>query len=166
LTCLPAGKYFCAVPTSTLVDAETVSRLRTVVCQLSRRLNVSTSSVELTPSQISVLGTIAAAGPIGVGDVAEYEGLNATMVSRIVGKLADAGLIDRTPDSHDRRVARVSVTTAGRRVLVRVRAERSQALVDAIERMEDDEAATLIDALAALESLARQFGITTAHAGS
>src|SRR3954451_5268274 len=149
------------MPTSILVDTVTVTRLRSVVCQLSRRLNVSTPSIDLTPSQISVLGTIAVSGPIGVSDVAEYEGLNATMVSRIVGKLAEAGLIDRTPDQQDRRVARVSITTAGRRVLVRVRAERSRALVEAIDAMDADEAATLIDALPALESLARRFGIAT-----
>jgi DNA-binding MarR family transcriptional regulator len=151
--------------TSLLVDAETVTRLRTVVCQLSRRLNVSTPSIDLTPSQISVLATINAAGPIGVGDVAVYEGLNATMVSRIVGRLADAGLIDRTPDEQDRRVARVSITGAGKRMLVRIRAERSRALLDAIEAMEAGEAATLIDALPALESLAHRFGIATGHAG-
>jgi DNA-binding MarR family transcriptional regulator len=151
--------------TATTIDADTITRLRTVICQLSRRLNASTPNVGLTPSQISVLGSVAANSPIGVGELAEVEGLNATMVSRIVGKLQDAGLIERLTDPHDRRVARIKVTPAGRRTLVRIRRERTQALVESIDGMTEDEAASLLGALPALESLGRRFGISTALPG-
>jgi DNA-binding MarR family transcriptional regulator len=158
LTCLPAGNYFR--PVSDLqIDAEAITRLRTVICQLSRRLNVSTPTTELSPSQISVLGSIAARGPLGVKEIAELEGLNATMVSRIVGKLDAAGLIDRDADPQDRRAAAVKVTTSGRRALVRIRSERTRALVDAIERLEPTDAGLLLEALPALESLAAEFGV-------
>jgi DNA-binding MarR family transcriptional regulator len=149
------------VPSEIAVDAETVARLRSVVCQLSRRFNAAARGAGLTPTQMSVLGSIASGGPIGVGALAEVEDLNATMVSRVVGKLADAGLIDRVADNRDRRVARVSVTTAGREALVQVRAERSRAILEAIERMDGADAEAVLEALDALESLARQFGIAT-----
>jgi DNA-binding MarR family transcriptional regulator len=145
--------------TDVFVDAATINRLRTVICQLSRRLNAATPSIGLTPAQISVLGSIAGYGPVGVTELAGLEGLNATMVSRIVGKLTDAGLIDRTLDPEDRRAARVSVTGAGRRALVQIRRERTAALVESISAMPGDEASALLDALPALESLARQFGV-------
>jgi len=141
------------------LDADAITRLRTVICQLSRRLNVSTPTTGLSPSAISVLGSIAARGPLGVGEIADLEGLNATMVSRIVGKLDAAGLIDRAPDPHDRRAALLKVTTSGRRVLVRIRSERTRALIEAIERLEPAEAEMLMDALPTLESLAAEFGV-------
>jgi DNA-binding MarR family transcriptional regulator len=142
-----------------LTDAETINRLRTVICQLSRRLNAATTSVGLTPSQISVLGSIAANGPLGVSELAEIEGLNATMVSRIVGKLNDAALIDRTLDPGDRRAALVSITGPGRRALVMIRRQRSAELVESIARMPGEEASRLLGALPALEALAREFGV-------
>jgi DNA-binding MarR family transcriptional regulator len=159
LTCLPIGKYLPKIEALALVDAETITRLRTVICQLSRRLNSATPSIGLSPSQISVLGSVAANPEIGVGELAEIEGLNPTMVSRIVGKLTDAGLIRRLADPDDRRAARLEVTGTGRRALVRIRRERTAHLLGAVERMSGADAAGLFDALAALESLAQQFGI-------
>ena len=141
------------------VDVEAVIRLRTVVCRLSRRLNRSPPNVGLTPSQVSVLGSVGTNGPLGVTDLAGLAGLNATMVSRIVGKLAAAGLIERAADPDDRRAALISVTPAGRRLLVRIRRERRRGLDEGLEGMTEAEKAALIDALPALESLARRLGI-------
>jgi DNA-binding MarR family transcriptional regulator len=141
------------------VDVEAVTRLRTVVCRLSRRLNGSTPNVGLTPSQVSVLGSVGTNGPLAVTELAGLAGLNATMVSRIVGKLVAAGLIERAPDPDDRRAALISVTPAGRRLLVRIRGERQRVLYEGLEGMTEAEVAALFDALPALESLARRFGI-------
>jgi DNA-binding MarR family transcriptional regulator len=94
------------------VDVEALTRLWTVVCRLSRRLNGSTPNVGLTPSEVSVLGSVGTNGPLGVTALAGLAGLNATMVSRIVGKLVAAGLIERAPDPDDRRAALISVTPA------------------------------------------------------
>ncbi len=47
--------------------------------------------------------------------------VNATMprLSRVVGKLASRGLVERAGDEQDARIVNVHLTTAGRRVLVR-----------------------------------------------
>ena len=156
---MPAGKYPEGIENLALVDAETITRLRAVICQLSRRLNAATPSVGLSPSAVSVLGSVSANAAIGASELAEIEGLNPTMVSRIVGKLTDAGLIRRLADPDDGRAVRLVITDAGRRTLVQVRRERTTHLLDAIERMSEKDAAVLLDALPALESLALQFGI-------
>ena len=147
------------MPTATSLDAETITRLRAVICRLSRHFNVSPANAGLTPSQISVLGSISTHGPIGIKELAARERLNATMVSRIITALQELGLIDRLAHPDDRRAALVTLTTGGRQTLDRVRAERTRGLVESIEQMSGPEAAALLGALPALESLARQFGI-------
>src|SRR4029077_8439078 len=112
----------------------------------------------LTPSQISVLGSISSHGPIGVKELAARERLNATVVSRIIGALQERGLIDRLAHPEDRRAALVTLTRDGRKTLDRVRSERTQGLVEGIGQMSEAEAAALLEALPALEALARQFG--------
>ena len=86
----------------THIDADDVSRLRAAIGRLSRQLNASVADIGYSPSQLSVLGTVARRGPIGIGELAELEGINPTMLSRIVGKLSDADL-DRTDRAPGRR---------------------------------------------------------------
>jgi len=50
------------------------------------------------PSQYEVLVTIVGRGPLRHAELAVLEGINPTMLSRIVGKLESAGLVARTQD--------------------------------------------------------------------
>jgi hypothetical protein len=84
-------------------DDETSARLRRVIMRLARLLNDSASAEGLTPTQASVLA-VAAHGPGGLAKVAEVEGINPTMLSRVVTKLDGDGLIRRMP--HPGRPAR------------------------------------------------------------
>ena len=108
----------------------------------------------LTPTQASVLATVAREGPVRISELAEIEGVNPTMLSRIVGKLEDAGLLLRRPDPADGRAARVEVTPVGDDLHRRQRAERTALLTARLTRMPD--AAALLAALPALESLAHE----------
>ena len=69
----------------------------------------------LTPSQASVLGIVTNRGPLGLTELTEIEGLNPTMLSRVVGKLDSFGLIQRLRDPDDFRAARVQVTSEAKR---------------------------------------------------
>ena len=75
-----------------------------------------------------MLATIFRLGPVRLSDLAAEEGLNPTMLSRIVGKLESAGLVVRTPDVADGRVAFVTASKDGRRLVDKVRRERTDAL--------------------------------------
>jgi DNA-binding MarR family transcriptional regulator len=95
-------------------------------------------------------------GPIRLSELAEDEGLNPTMLSRAVGSLVEAGLLERTSDPSDRRAALVSVTAQGEKLIERVRRERTRALNEALEPLPPDQREALQDALPALEALAEQ----------
>ena len=97
------------------MDDETVIRLRRVVLRLARHLNAASVGEGLTPTQASVLGIVTNRGPLGLTELTEIEGLNPTMLSRVVGKLDSFGLIRRLRDPDDFRAARVEVTPEGSR---------------------------------------------------
>jgi DNA-binding MarR family transcriptional regulator len=136
-----------------MVDADTVTRLRVVIGRLARELNATATGEGLTPTQASVLGLVTGRGPLGMAELAGLEGLNPTMLSRVVGKLDELGLVRRLPDPDDLRVVRVEVTPAGRRVHQRIRTLRTRAVSQCLERLPDDTARSLLDALPALEAL-------------
>jgi DNA-binding MarR family transcriptional regulator len=136
------------------MDAEEVSRLRGVIFRLARQLNATSTGEGLTPTQASVLGFVAFRGPLGLAELAELEGLNPTMVSRVVRKLDEDGLIRRLPDPADLRAARVEATADGQVVHERVRELRTRAVSECVERLPEGNAKDLLQALPALEALA------------
>ena len=77
-------------------------------------LNDTSTGEDLTPTQYSVLALVRVRGPLGLAELTELEGLNPTMLSRIVKVLDERGLIRRMPDPGDLRAARVAVTAGGR----------------------------------------------------
>jgi DNA-binding MarR family transcriptional regulator len=138
----------------TAVQVETAGRLRTAVGRITRRLRHTGSRRTLSPSQWEVLATVARNGSIRFGELAEGEGLNPTMLSRIAAKLEADGLVERVQDREDGRVAHLAVTGAGRRLHAAVRAERTDALLVALEGLGERDRRALIAALPALEAVA------------
>jgi DNA-binding MarR family transcriptional regulator len=72
------------------------------------------------------------------------------------GSLERDGLVVREPDPHDGRVARVRLSTEGRRVLRRLRGRKQAYLERRLRGLDDDERATLERAAAILERLLRE----------
>ena len=136
---------------STRVDA--ADRLRTAVARLSRTLRLTHVDGNLSPSQREVLFTITRRGPMRFSELAANEGLNPTMLSRIVSHLETAKLVERSSDQADARVVHLESTDAGRTLVQEMRSERTDALLFALERMPNDQREELIGALPALESL-------------
>jgi DNA-binding MarR family transcriptional regulator len=136
------------------MDDETVIRLRRVVLRLARQLNAASLGEGLTPTQASVLGIVTNRGPLGLTELAEIEGLNPTMLSRVVGKLDSFGLIQRQRDPDDFRAARVEVTAKGKQAYQRIAEQRAAILSGRVARLPAEQEAALIDALPALENLA------------
>jgi DNA-binding MarR family transcriptional regulator len=139
-------------------DADDVARLRFALGRISRLLERSVSSEGLTRTQLSVLGTVSRRGPLGIGELAEIEGLNPTMLSRIVGKLDDIGLISRKPDPDDGRAAKVHITPAGNQMHQQLLNERSEVLAAMLHELPPAQSQELRDALPALEALTELIG--------
>jgi DNA-binding MarR family transcriptional regulator len=137
-----------------VTDTDTVSRLRTALARVSRSLRRTAASSGLTPTQLSILGTVSRAGSLRLSDLAAHEGVNPTMLSRIVGRLDELGLVARAADPDDRRAVHVQVTSGGEALHQRIRAERDSALLARLEALDPHHAASLLAAIPALEVLA------------
>ncbi|HZO67568.1 MAG TPA: MarR family transcriptional regulator [Kribbellaceae bacterium] len=136
------------------MDADEVIRLRRVIGRLARMLNASASTEDLTPTQASVLGLVVGRGPIGLAELAELEGLNKTMLSRVVTALDGAGLVRRLADPADQRAVRLEATAPGRRAMTRIVKRRTETVTAIVAGLPDEDTAKLLDALPALEALA------------
>jgi DNA-binding MarR family transcriptional regulator len=137
-------------------DDDSGARLRAVIARLARRLRPTRAGSGLTPTQISVLFTVARHGPIPLAELAEREALNPTMLSRVVAGLCEAGLVARTTHPGDRRVALAEPTPAGRRTRERIQRERSDALAAHLAELAPEERLAILAALPALEALAER----------
>jgi DNA-binding MarR family transcriptional regulator len=150
---LLASKHSNNIP-EIVMDAELVVRLRGVIPRLARQFNETSTGADLTPTQYSVLALVRVRGPLGLAELTELEGLNPTMLSRIVKVLDERGLIRRLPDPSDMRAARVEVTPEGARLHEQVREQRTQVLTEWLERLPAETAEQLLAAVPAMEALA------------
>ena len=140
----------------TALELDTAARLRAVVGRMSRRLRKTESGTAagLTPTRISVLFHVARSGPVRLSELAASEGLNPTMLSRVIADFADAGLLERVSDEGDRRAAWVRATPAGKRLAERMRREKTDALYLALTALAEEDRVLVERALPALEQLA------------
>jgi DNA-binding MarR family transcriptional regulator len=111
-----------------MLDVESATHLRGVVSRIARRLNASATS----------------------------EGLNPTMLSRVIGALTSAELIVRTPDPADLRAWQVAATPEGARMHQRIKNARAQVVSESAARLPAEQVEVLIAALPALDALAEQ----------
>jgi DNA-binding MarR family transcriptional regulator len=142
------------------MDDETVIRLRRVVLNLARQLNAASREEGLTPTQASVLGIATVRGPLSLAELTEIEGINPTMLSRVIGALDSYELIKRLRDPDDFRAARIETTAKGRRVYGRIKAQRSTVISESVSGLPADQQTALIAALPALENLAEDLRST------
>lgn len=141
--------------TQPAIDTDSAARLRSVIGRLSRRLRPTETALAagLTPTRLAVLQKVSRQGSIRLAELAEAEGINPTMLSRVTADLVDAGLLERASDEGDRRAAWVKVTPAGKRLNERIRRERTDALKVALAGLSSTELRKIEKALPALERL-------------
>jgi len=81
------------------------------------------------------------------------QGVTQPSMSVLVTGLEQAGLAERQPDPADKRVVLVAMTEAGAGYIRARRRAGARAFADLIDKLPDDEAATLADAVPALNRL-------------
>jgi DNA-binding MarR family transcriptional regulator len=143
------------VTVSTQPDPQDITRLRVAVGRLHRRLAQRTSG-ELTFAQISALVTVEKHGPIRQGELAAREKVAAPSMTRTVGGLIEAGLVEKIPDPDDGRSCHIVVTPAAHALLDKVRSERAAMLTERAARLSAEQYATLVAALPVIEQLAEE----------
>jgi DNA-binding MarR family transcriptional regulator len=144
-----------SAPVPAAVDADTISRVRLAVLRLSRRLRQN-AAAGLTPSQLSLLSTLERRGPMTLGDLAAYEGVQPPSVSRMTDTLEKDGLLKRVESPQDRRAVMAQLTAKGRKALDDVRRRRDAWLARRLALISPEDRARLEAALPLLEALAEE----------
>ena len=135
--------------------ADLASRLRLGVTRLARKLRRE-GDMGITPTLLAALSTIERHGPVTAGDLATHEQVEKPTVTRLLAVLEERGLIDRTPDPLDGRVAWVQISASGRKLLQSTRRRKDGYLAKRIKRLSVDEQITLERAAEILDRLAEE----------
>ncbi len=127
-------------------------RLRLAMVHLARLLRRHDPS-ELTIAQLSALATVVRAGPLGIGQLANAEGLPSPAVTRLADKLEEAGLVARQANPADRRGVHVVATAKGADLLARRQRTTNTWLAERLGAFGERDRMALERAVALLEAL-------------
>ena len=127
-------------------------RLALAVARLNRRLRQERHS-DLTPSQMSVLGTLRRLGPTSPSAIAQHERVSAPSVTRTLNCLVEDGIVERSPHPDDGRQVVVELSDLGEKVLAEERQRRDAWLHQRLRHLDARERAVLREASALLERL-------------
>ncbi|MHB1711895.1 MAG: MarR family transcriptional regulator [Acidimicrobiales bacterium] len=142
-----------AVEAIDATEAELVSRLRLAVTRLHRQMRQQ-SVGRLTPSQTAALASAERLGSPTLGELASAESVQPPSMTRIVAALEEMGLVDRVVEPGDRRVARMTVSSAGRKVLEQNRSLKNVFLARRLQRLSPEERGALGGLTSLMERLA------------
>ena len=124
------------------------------IVRMARRLRQeSDQGGETSPTLTAALATVEREGPLTPSALAEHERIQRPTAARVVARLETAGLVTRTSDPADRRVAHVAITADGRALLKRIRSRKNQYLAQRLRTLAPAEQQTLAEAAAILERL-------------
>jgi DNA-binding MarR family transcriptional regulator len=140
------------MPPPSITEHDLAERLRLAVTRLARRLRQQ-SGVDASPTQLSALATIERRGPITLGDLAAAERVKPPTVTAAVSRLEADGFVARHVDPADRRIVRVEVTAAGRKLLARNRSRKTAELDRRLRGLSPEDRATLDRAVDVIDRL-------------
>ena len=117
---------------------DVANRLHSAAIHLLRHVRRQDEALGVGPAQLSALSVLVFGGPRRLGALAAAEQVKPPTMSRIVAALERLGLATGVTDPADRRSVVVQATTRGKRVLLRGRRRRVQALARRLETLERD----------------------------
>jgi DNA-binding MarR family transcriptional regulator len=128
------------------------SALRTTTLRLARRLRqMRADDLELTGTQLSAMASLLNQGDQLMGELAALERVQPPSMTRIVNGLEERGMVVRKPAEHDRRQCLVSLTDAGRELLLANRRRRDVWLAQQIELLDPEDLDVLRRAVVILD---------------
>ncbi len=131
-------------------------RLHSAAIHLLRRLRRTDDATGLSPARLSALSVVVFTGPRTLGEVASIEQVRPPTMTHLVRGLEQQGLVRREPDDDDKRVARISATQKGRRLLERGRQLRLRGLTERILTLDAPDVAALEAAIPIIERLSEE----------
>ena len=140
------------MPSTVVSPVETAARLRLAIVRTARRLRQEAGG-ELTPSTAAALATIERRGALAPSELAELERVKRPTITRVVARLEEAGLVQRTGDPADGRASLVSVTREGSELLRRIRTRKNAYLARRLRKLDPDDLGALERAVDVLERI-------------
>ena len=110
--------------------------------------------LDISLAQIKTLFALAQNEPASMGSLAAALGISISDASRLVERLVQVGLADRSDDRADRRRAQIRLTAQGQSLVLRLRQGRRERFTSWLSELTDDELATVAAGLAALSRVA------------
>jgi DNA-binding MarR family transcriptional regulator len=144
-------------PTVDLAGATQLAiQLRDAITRVNRRLRQTRPIGELTVAQISALQSLDAAGALTPRELADAERVQPPTMTRIVARLEERGLIQRTPHPTDGRQVILAPSPLGRELLVEYQRVRDEWLANRIAGLTEADRDALRRAAEILVRLAKQ----------
>ncbi|WP_328422865.1 MarR family transcriptional regulator [Micromonospora sp. NBC_00389] len=135
--------------------AQLAPQLRDAITRLNRRVRQARPVGDLTVTQVSALTSLRLAGALTPRELADVERVQPPTMTKIVAKLEDRGLVQRTPHPTDGRQVILAATEGGQAVLDQFERARDEWLAHRLAALDDDERETLHRAAGILQQLAR-----------
>lgn len=136
-------------------STELAVHLRLVISRMARRLRQEAGG-DLSPSLSSALASIDRHGPLTPSELAVRERVQRPTITRILGRLEDAGLVERTADPTDRRSSLIASSAAGHELMQEQRTRKDAFLARRLRALTAEERATLDRAASILERVLRE----------
>lgn len=128
-----------------------IERFHHLSIVMHRGLRLVDEAAGFAGPRASALSVLVFRGPQSLGDLARAEGVKPPTMSRLVKAMQAEGLVESVTAAHDQRQVRIAATARGRRLLLKGRRRRLEALAkllaDATPR-EKAALATVVDLLA------------------
>jgi DNA-binding MarR family transcriptional regulator len=136
--------------------APLASTLRDAIMRLNRRMRQTRPLGDLTLTQISALTSLGLAGALTPRELAEHERVQPPTMTKIIAKLEDRGLVQRTPHPTDGRQVVLHATEAGRAAVAEQRRAGDAWLARTLAELPPDDRETLRRAAELLDRIARE----------
>ncbi|MFD2763654.1 MarR family winged helix-turn-helix transcriptional regulator [Micromonospora eburnea] len=135
--------------------AQLAPQLRDAITRLNRRVRQARPVGDLTVTQVSALTSLNLAGALTPRELADVERVQPPTMTKIVAKLEERGLVQRTPHPTDGRQVILAATEGGRAVLEQFERARNEWLADRLAALTEEERDTLRRAANILQGIAR-----------
>jgi DNA-binding MarR family transcriptional regulator len=130
--------------------------LRPSLLRLTRLVRNQRVDMTVTLTQLSAMATLANAGPMSAGELANRERVQPPSMTKVLANLEERGLVRRAVHPSDKRQAIIEITEAGRALLDSERQSRDAWLSRRLSELTPDERALLREVVPVLDKLAGQ----------
>ncbi len=145
-----------AVVTRRVTAAQLAEKLRRAITRLNRRLRQTRPVGELTQNQLSVLASLELAGALTPRELSDAERVQPPTMTKLLAKLEERGLIQRSPHPTDGRQVLLSATETGRALLLEQRRIKAAWLTRRLAALPPEDREVLTRAAEILDRIARE----------